>query len=140
MSLELPDAPQSLAVPLDKGQALIERADAYFCKDDRLQVMIVHTLPAVQFNLTGFKAVAKGFVDKFTRSRGISDFQSSIEARGDVALFKGSYSQNGNVFEMRGLVCGQNRDLWIVVTEFAQADAEMRKTAGRVLDSVEIAR
>src|SRR5262249_12876260 len=52
MSLELPDAPQSLPVPIDKSEGFIERAEGYYCKDDRLQILIIHFLPSIQFRPT----------------------------------------------------------------------------------------
>jgi hypothetical protein len=142
LSLELPEAPQSLPFPpLDTNQRFIEQAEAYYCVDERLQIMVVHFLPREPApGVAALKLVAAGFLDHLARKNGISNNQSSTEIRGDAVLFKRTYQQNGAQFEMRGLVRAHGRDLWMIVTEVTQSDQEMRQTAARVLDSVQIAR
>ncbi|MEK6406760.1 MAG: hypothetical protein AABN34_07345 [Acidobacteriota bacterium] len=90
-------------------------------------------------SLSDLRSFGGGFLDGSARKPGVSDVEILIKPRDDsTVLLQGTYREGSVFFETRGFVHTNGKEVWLIVTRFAQADEPARALSLRVINSVEI--
>jgi hypothetical protein len=139
LSIELPGKPLSmgLSFPDAAGQEM-GPARAYTYQSEQISVLVLRFAglkPPV--SLSSLSAFGKGFLAASARKPGVSDVEHDTIPKDDsTVLLQGIYTEGSVVFETRGFVHTNGREVWLVVTRFAQADESAGDLSLRVINSV----
>src|SRR4030095_13914736 len=122
LSIDLPGKPMLMGLTFPDFPQQLGPAKAYTYQNEQISAFVLRfTIKKLPVSVRELRNFGAGFLDASARKPGVTDVDNQTEQADDsTVLLLSTYAQGTLLFETRGFVHTNGKDVWLIVTRFSK--------------------